>query len=230
LAKVQANREALIDFEGSGALEIANSKMGRAMMGVAMRHVGPDYLLLSIYGPMGIQLGSMLLAGERFQLSYGLPPVRAEGNIEDFQFPEDFAIPLSGRDMLRLLLPLELISASLDSVALEKDLERRAYRLEGITGGLRHTLWLDPYRPVCTGELMLSSSGDTLIFKEIADISRRNGVHFPLAWNLQMGQGAEENFMCFKFRRLAVNSGLEPKDLPLQLPVQADTIGVNHGR
>lgn len=228
-AKVQANRAALKDFEGSGSLEISNSKMGRSIMGVALQHVRPDHLLFSVHGPMGIHLGSLLLDGERYELSYGLPPVHAEGKLEDFQFPEDFGFLLSGEGILRVLLPLELISSPSDSATILKDIESRQFRLDWSIGEQHHSLWIDPYRPVCTRDLMLSSPGDTLVIKEIGEISRRNGVHFPLEWNLRLGRAEEENFMRFKLRRVAINTGLEPGDLRLAPPVPADTLEVGHG-
>lgn len=229
LAKVKANRAALKDFKGSGSLEISNSKMGRSMMGVALQHVSPDQLLFSVYGPMGICLGGMLLDGDRYKLNYGLPPFHAEGSIEDFQFPEDFGFLLRGEDILRVLLPLDLISPLADSVTIQKDIEIRQFRLDWSTSEQRHSLWIDPYRPVSTRDMMFSEAGDTLVIKEMGEFSRHSGVHFPLEWKLRLGAAEEENFMRFKLRRLTINTGLEPGDLRLAPPDPADSIEVGHG-
>ncbi len=228
-SKVQANRAALKDFEGAGLLEVFNSKMGRTIFGVRLSHVSPDHLLLSLNGAMGIHFASLLLDGDRYNVSFGMPPVQATGLLQDFDVPEDFGILLKGEDIYKVLLPLEPISPLSDSASVRKDFKSRQFCLDWSTAGQTHNLWADPYRPIFTREMILTSSGDTLVTKEMEQVSERGGVHFPMSWNIRSGRADEESFMRFKLRNLTINTGLAPEDLRLIPEAPMDTVEVRSG-
>ena len=228
-SKVQANRAALKDFEGAGLLEVSNSKVGRTIFGVKLSHVSPDHLFLSLNGPMGIHFASLLLEGDRYSVSFGMPPVQATGRLQDFDVPEDFGILLKGEDIYKVLLPLEPISPLSDSATVRKDFESRQFCLDWSDADQTHNLWADPYRPVFTREMILSTDGDTLVTKEMEQVSKRGGVHFPMSWNIRSGRADEASFMRFKLRQLNVNTGLAPEDLRLAPEAPMDTVEVRSG-
>jgi 2-keto-4-pentenoate hydratase/2-oxohepta-3-ene-1,7-dioic acid hydratase in catechol pathway len=73
-------------------------------MGIALQYVSPDHLLLSVYGPMSIRVGSLLMDGERYELEYGIyigkegkniPRERAEEHIAGYTVFND----ISARDI-----------------------------------------------------------------------------------------------------------------------------------
>ncbi|HEX7342639.1 MAG TPA: hypothetical protein VF398_00130 [bacterium] len=228
-SRVQANRAALKDFEGAGLLEVSNSKMGRTIFGVKLSHVSPDHLLLSLNGAMGIHFASLLLEGDRYSVSFGMPPVQATGLLQDFDIPEDFGILLKGEDIYKVLLPLEPISSLSDSASVRKDFMSRQFCLDWSVAGQTHDLWADPYRPIFTRETILSNDGDTLVTKEMEQVSKRGGVHFPMSWNIRSGKVDEESVMRFKLRQLNINTGLAPEDLRLNPEAPIDTVEVRSG-
>lgn len=228
-ARINANQAALKDFTGAGILQVSGGQTGKIALGIKLKYLSPRRLWLSLNGPMGIGLGTLLLAGDRYELAYASPAMHASGWIADFDFPEETGLKLQGDDVWDFLLPLASLSALPDSACVKKDLAAQQYLLSWSDSAELHRLWADPYRPVIVRELCLSPDGDTLASKETGDVKKHAGVHFPMSWNVRIGKGNQGYSMKLKLARLEVNAGLTAKDFTIEPESRPDTAEVKVG-
>ncbi|RJP80933.1 MAG: hypothetical protein C4524_02795 [Candidatus Zixiibacteriota bacterium] len=211
LLKVENNYQELKDFAASGVAVFSGDTLPRTAAGLRVQYLRPDYLQLSLRGPVGYHLGTLILAGDRYMLDFGQSRVRTEGWVEDFEFPRIMGLELGADELLDMFLPLIHVPYRPDSVTVERDLEAQAYLLSWSDGRLDYRLWADPYEPLFTRSLILSR-GDTLAYKTVSEVKRRSGVYAPQAWEVRLGQGEGSYHLKLEFREMKVNAGLKTDD------------------
>ncbi len=229
LKRIAENRAALKDFKGAGTVVFKGPEI-RSAVGLRIFYLTPDYLKLIIRGPMGIQLGELVLAGDYYSVS-GLSTVFAtSGRIEDFSLPEELGLPLKGDDLLKIFLPFISINGVPDRIELQADTKEQMYILTWKDEINVHRLWVDPYRPLATKELLTSADGDTLWFKELEKVRKRSDVFLPSSWSIQLGDKEGAYVVKLRLPKLWVNRDLTPADFKTGNIVVPDTPEDSLGR
>ena len=209
--RIEKNRARLRDFKGLGLIQVYGPET-RAAMGVNVRYLATDYLQITLRGAMGIEVGTLALAEGRYHLSYPGSRIPPSGEIEDIVLPEEFALPIRGAELVDLFLPFPSEPKIPSRASVQRDLERQEYLLAWDEDSTYHQLWADPFKPVITKELLTSSAGDTVWYKELGSIKKRSKVFMPSEWNVQIGSGHSAITVKMKLSSLWINSGLAPSD------------------
>lgn len=225
IAKAQRNRDALQDFSGAGSIQMSGPDLRRTALGLVVDHLEPDYLKLDLKGPLGIRAGTLVLAGDRYSLEFRTDHMRTKGKISDFEYPLGMNLMINGEDLRDLFLPLISVEADSDSLHIEKDLPARQFILSWTDDDLGYRLWADPYKPLFTRELITTSAGDTVWFKQLSDVRRYSGVFLPETWTIDMGQGREAYHMKLRLEQLQVNTGLSPDIFKIEADSTDDQSG-----
>lgn len=229
LEKIERNRTALKDFEGLGLI-LLRGPDGKSAMGVNVTHLVPDFLKLSFQGSLGVSLGTLVLARDRYSLFMFSPySIQESGLVGDASLLADFGIPVGGGDLLGLFLPFMSISEIPDTATIQLDRSQQQYFLTWSDSSGIYRLWADPFQPVILKELLLSSSGDTIWYKELDQIKKRSGVFIPSSWKVQLGCGEASYSMKLKLSSIWLNRGLSPADFKVNKSHKFDSVEGSNG-
>lgn len=221
--KLSTNRVALKDFKGLGIVEVYGPETKLAM-GVRIFFLVPDYLKVSWRGVMGIDIGTLVLADDRYYLENSASPVPMSGRVDELKLPDYFDMSIGKDELLDLFLPLTGGLQLPESANLQIDREAQCFLVVWSDSSTLRKLWADPFRPVVSKELALSTSGDTIQYKELGEAKKRSNVFMPLSWRVQLGSGAEAYQMRLKLSSLWVNTGLTRGDFGLGAHAEEDSV------
>lgn len=223
--RLEKNRAGLRDFSGKGILRL-RSPEGKSAFGVRLLYLRPNRLSITLFGAMGIEAGRITLSGDHYQITSLSEGLNASGNVDDFSWPEFFEIDITGIQFLDLCEPLARPPDHRDSIRVDRDAANQLYRVAWSDSSYLHCLWVDPYLPVALRELLLTSLGDTVWYREYKDVKNRAGIYVPFSWNLKVGQNDSSYEIQIEFSSLEVNHNLSPGDFKISYLSKLDTVEV----
>jgi len=216
ISRMDRNRENLRDFTGAGSLEMLGSEVRKTIVGVRVAYLTPNFLSVKLKGTLGVNLGSLILAGDRYSLRSNADHQQTRGDITDFEYPLGLDILIQGEDVRDLFRPLIESDSLAETAKLSKDFSTQLYELAWFDEGIENRLWADPFRPVFIRELVCADSGDTIWYREVDGIKQHSGVFLPHVWTTRLGQAPEVFQIKLNLSQMQVNSGLTPADFEIE--------------
>jgi hypothetical protein len=216
VAKTDQNSGVLRDFSGGGSVEMSGPELRRTVLGLRVDYLAPDHLSLKFKGPLGVNAGSLILAGDFYRVNLPSEHRTVTGRVSEFEFNLGLDLVVSGEDLRGLFQPLIKAEDVPDSVLIERDVDARQFRLAWSDALGDYRLWADPSIPLFIRELISKQGGDTLWYKQLGGIKKRDKVFLPNAWTVIMGQGEDAYRIKLKLPELLVNTGLSPQDFKIE--------------
>ncbi len=224
LRSTAENSAKLQDFTGAGLLEIETEQGERIALGINLQYLQPDYFALTLRGFLGIKLGSLILAGEYYQLDFKAEGFSQSGKVANLEMPTTLGFPVSQSDLKSFLSPLINLPSLPDSIGLSVAPDQQYYLIGWADSSRLNTLWVETYRPIVTRWLTTTAAGDTLTFREVEQIEKRENIYLPTAWKFSIGQGEKAFRLAAHLSRLQVNTGLNAADFNLFIIAQPDSV------
>ena len=215
VTKIARNYNSLEDFEGFGNI-IYKSSSRRQAWGIKAQFHIPDYYRISLYGTLGVSVGTLILAEDEYGIisnSYSAP---IAGQIEDIDLQEEFGLPVDVADIPDLLHPLKLLPEVSDTIILERDLEEQSYVISMPYDNYTEKFWIDPFYPNVTRYLRISISTDTICYRELDGIRKRANVFIPTSWVVQLGSGEEAFIFNVRLSSIWVNRGIPESNFKIK--------------
>jgi hypothetical protein len=226
VAKVQKNSASVQDLSASGFIVFHSQIERRTVLGIKIKYLSPDYLLLTIKGILGLNLGSLTLVKDRYYLKMYGSNTPFSGQIEDFDLPATFGFRLNGKELRALFSPLIEIKVDPAVLTLDKDLFAQRYLLTWSDSDATHKIWADPVQPLFMRELVLSAQGDTLWDKELEKTRRQGRVVLGTTWRLKLGEAVDRYDVKIELEQIRLNQGLTSDEFDVEAHVQNDSAEV----
>jgi hypothetical protein len=216
IARSNLNIKALQDFTGAGLVEISGPEVRGTVAGLRIKSLQPDFLEIKLRGPLGIGLGSLTLAGDRYCVKANSEPLSKSGSISEFEYPLEGNLTIRGDEVRNLFKPLIEVKAYSDSLLIARDPKANQFKLCWSAEGKYYQAWADPYQPLFLRELMISAEGDTLWDKRIRHTKTQSGLYLPGSWSIQIGQAKKAYRVNIELSQVNVNMGLHPDEFIIE--------------
>jgi len=185
---------------------------------------GNDSLLISVTGPLGIRVGKVFVAKNRFIFYNQVMNQFYTGSKENFKGRNFLQFPVEITQLRDVLLAHDKFDV------LKKDrfeIRDQMYYLSATNGKLSYNIWFDPELELIK-KIEYLSDGDLLFHKEYDQFQDVDQIPFPKAINfVKSGSQNEAQGLSIYFKELIINENLSSKIFDINVSDSADQIDLS---
>lgn len=182
---------------------------------------GSDSLLISVAGPLGINVGKVFVAQKRFVFYNQVMNQFYTGSKKDFE----------GRNFLQF--PLEISQLRDVFIAQDKfnilkkerfEVRDNMYYLEAANGKFLYHIWFDPVY-LLIKRIEYFDQDNLLFFKEYDNFKKINDVYFPMS--VSFVRPAEKQGLAIFFTKLEINNPVKKGKFNIKVSDSAEQIDLS---